>query len=89
MLNLQTHGGFGFAEEYDVEHQVPGNAAQSGRAHLLNLILSFLFRARARPSKLLRQARICVAQLLFPLRSPIGRFGGVSGTCLLRIWAPP
>ena len=39
---VQTHGGFGFAEEYDVERKVPRDAALPGGADLDQLVLSFI-----------------------------------------------
>ena len=50
---LQTHGGFGFAEEYDVERKFRETRLYQVAPISTNLILSLSRRARPRPATLL------------------------------------
>ena len=53
---VQTHGGFGFAEEYDVERKFRETRLYQVAPISTNLILSYICRARARHAALLLKA---------------------------------
>ena len=50
---VQTHGGFGFAEEFDIERKFRETRLYQVAPISTNLILSYLARTRARPAALL------------------------------------
>ena len=56
---VQTHGGFGFAEEYDVERKFRETRLYQVAPISTNLILSYLGRACARHAPLLLRTDRC------------------------------
>ena len=58
---LQTHGGFGFAAEYDVERKFRETRLYQVAPISTNLILAYIARARARPPALLLSTGRCAA----------------------------
>ncbi len=55
---VQTHGGFGFAEEYDVERKFRETRLYQVAPISTNLILSYSGRARARPAAVVLRPRV-------------------------------
>ena len=69
---LQTHGGFGFAEEYHVERKLRETRLYQVAPISTNLILSFLAEhVLDLPRSYMRRAAI-----VNPVRTPVGAFGG-------------
>ena len=58
---VQTHGGFGFAEEYDVERKFRETRLYQVAPISTNLILSYVGRARARVAEVVLEPAHCAA----------------------------
>lgn len=70
---IQTHGGFGFAEEYDVERKFRETRLYQVAPISTNLILSFLAEHVLGMPGAIDMRR---AAIVAPLRTPVGAFGG-------------
>ncbi len=70
---IQTHGGFGFAEEYDIERKFRETRLYQVAPISTNLILVLSCRACPRPAEELLMRR---AAIVAPVRTPVGAFGG-------------
>ena len=63
---LQTHGGFGFANEYDVERKFRETRLYQVAPISTNLILSLRRRARARPAAVVLRTQRCARSTASP-----------------------